>query len=141
MASRTALHRPARTPDPEDVAALYRQLRKGFEDGKNEPGAAGFYYGEYEMRRHDTTGAAKGEHLLLRGYWLLSGYVLRASRAFARQLAALPLTLLLVLVLVTFGLLIRDPAPVDDRAFLIASTGLMGKAVGNTELHADHGQC
>ncbi|WP_105975921.1 pentapeptide repeat-containing protein [Streptomyces geranii] len=37
---------PARTPDPEDVAALYRQLRKAFEDGKNEPGAADFYYGE-----------------------------------------------------------------------------------------------
>ncbi|WP_105973508.1 pentapeptide repeat-containing protein [Streptomyces geranii] len=37
---------PAHTPDPEYVAALYRQLRKAFEDGKNEPGAADFYYGE-----------------------------------------------------------------------------------------------
>ncbi|WP_164711265.1 hypothetical protein [Streptomyces microflavus] len=27
----------------------------------------------------------------------------------------------------------------DDRAFLTALTGLMGKAVGNTELHADLG--
>ncbi|WP_369228848.1 pentapeptide repeat-containing protein [Streptomyces sp. R21] len=40
---------PARTPDPADVAALYRLLRKAFEDGKNEPGAADFYYGECEM--------------------------------------------------------------------------------------------
>jgi uncharacterized protein YjbI with pentapeptide repeats len=37
--------------EPERVAALYRQLRKAFEDAKNEPGAADFYYGEMEMRR------------------------------------------------------------------------------------------
>ncbi|TQE15643.1 pentapeptide repeat-containing protein [Streptomyces ipomoeae] len=51
---RTGPHHPNpdHTPDPEDVAALYRQLRKAFEDGKNEPGAADFYYGEMEMRRH-----------------------------------------------------------------------------------------
>ncbi|WP_308407820.1 hypothetical protein [Streptomyces somaliensis] len=35
------------------MAALYRQLRKSLEDGKNEPDAADFYYGECEMRRHD----------------------------------------------------------------------------------------
>lgn len=40
---------------PAAVAALYRQLRKSLEDGKNEPDAADFYYGECEMRRHDTT--------------------------------------------------------------------------------------
>ncbi|MFJ3164370.1 pentapeptide repeat-containing protein [Streptomyces kanasensis] len=38
---------------PAAVAALYRQLRKSLEDGKNEPDAADFYYGECEMRRHD----------------------------------------------------------------------------------------
>ena len=37
---------------PERLAALYRQLRKAQEDAKNEPGAADFYYGEMEMRRH-----------------------------------------------------------------------------------------
>ena len=31
--------------------ALYRALRKGREDVKDEPGAADFYYGEMEMRR------------------------------------------------------------------------------------------
>ncbi|GHA72649.1 hypothetical protein GCM10010345_89450 [Streptomyces canarius] len=39
---------------PATLAALYRQLRKSLEDGKNEPDAADFYYGEMEMHRHDT---------------------------------------------------------------------------------------
>ena len=34
------------------IAGLYRALRKGREDAKDEPGAADFYYGEMEMRRH-----------------------------------------------------------------------------------------
>ena len=37
-------------PAPE-IAGIYRDLRKGLEDVKNEPGAADFYYGEMEMRR------------------------------------------------------------------------------------------
>ncbi|WP_348638478.1 pentapeptide repeat-containing protein [Streptomyces sp. HYC2] len=41
---------------PAQLAPVYRALRKAFEDGKNEPGAADFYYGEMEMRRHDRTG-------------------------------------------------------------------------------------
>jgi hypothetical protein len=99
---------PAGTPDPEDVAALYRQLCKAFEDAKNEPGAADFYYAECEMRRHDLTGTPKGERRLLWGYWLLSGYGLRASRAFGWLIAAMSLT---VLLLIGFGLPTRDPAP------------------------------
>ncbi|MCT9075446.1 pentapeptide repeat-containing protein [Streptomyces fulvoviolaceus] len=99
---------PSLTPDPEDVAALYRQLRKAFEDGKNEPGAADFYYGECEMRRHDHIGTPKGERCLLWGYWLLSGYGLRASRAFTWLLAAMSLT---VLLLMGLGLPTHDPAP------------------------------
>ena len=34
-----------------EIAGIYRDLRKGLEDAKNEPGAADFYYGEMEMRR------------------------------------------------------------------------------------------
>lgn len=105
---------PVLTPDPEDVAALYRQLRKAFEDGKNEPGAADFYYGECEMRRHDTTGTPKGERRLLWAYWLLSGYGLRASRATGWLLTAMTIT---VLLLMGFGLPTHDPAP--------ASTGTL----------------
>ena len=99
---------PALSPDPEDVAALYRQLRKAFEDGKNEPGAADFYYGECEMRRHDTTSTAKGERRLLWAYWLLSGYGLRASRATGWLLAAMTVT---VLLLMGVGLPTHDPDP------------------------------
>jgi hypothetical protein len=34
-----------------DIAEIYRDLRKGLEEGKNEPGAADFYYSQIEMRR------------------------------------------------------------------------------------------
>jgi Pentapeptide repeats (9 copies) len=40
---------------PAALALLYRALRKGRENAKDEPGAADFYYGEMEMRRHDQT--------------------------------------------------------------------------------------
>ncbi|MEV6682692.1 hypothetical protein AB0N09_38385 [Streptomyces erythrochromogenes] len=97
---RTGPHHPdpARTPDPDDVAALYRQLRKAFEDGKNEPGAADFYYGECEMRRHDRTGTPTTERGLLWAYWLLSGYGLRALRAFGWLVAAMAATILLLMI-------------------------------------------
>ncbi|MEV5884866.1 pentapeptide repeat-containing protein [Streptomyces sp. NPDC052020] len=90
---------PGLTPGPEDVATLYRQLRKAFEDGKNEPGAADFYYGEMEMRRHDRTGTPPGERFLLWGYWLLSGYGLRASRALGWLAVAMLVTIVLLMSL------------------------------------------
>jgi uncharacterized protein YjbI with pentapeptide repeats len=66
--------------EPARLAAVYRELRKGREDAKDEPGAADFYYGECEMRRHDP-GTPRAERLVLWAYWLVSGYALRASRA------------------------------------------------------------
>ncbi|MFC4507413.1 MULTISPECIES: pentapeptide repeat-containing protein [Streptomyces] len=91
----------SRARGPETLAALYRQLRKALEDGKNEPGAADFYYGEMEMRRRDRTGTARAERGLLHGYWLLSGYGLRASRALGWLAAAMLVTIVL---LMGFGL-------------------------------------
>ncbi len=102
---------------PDQIAAIYRALRKGREDSKDEPGAADFYYGEMEMRRQAPRGqeatrgvggvrptrkeadarrdpdtavrsAPRSERLILWFYWLVSGYGLRASRA----LIALALT-------------------------------------------------
>jgi uncharacterized protein YjbI with pentapeptide repeats len=81
-----------------EVIKSYRALRKAREEAKDEPGAADFYYGEMEMRRLGTLLlrreqwrrrsrrgwlAAQGEYTLLWLYWLVSGYGLRAWRAFA----------------------------------------------------------
>ena len=65
---------------PERVVALYRSLRKAFEDSKNEAGAGDFYYGEMEARRHAKL-SSRAERMILWFYWLLSGYGQRASRA------------------------------------------------------------
>ncbi|TMQ94747.1 hypothetical protein ETD83_23625 [Actinomadura soli] len=74
------LPEPAEVMGPARLEVLYRQLRKALEDAKNEPGAADFYYGEMEMHRASTHGI---ERILLRLYWLTSGYGLRAGRALA----------------------------------------------------------
>jgi Pentapeptide repeats (9 copies) len=103
-------HRPA-VLVPAQIAGLYRALRKGREDIKDEPGAADFYYGEMEMRRRarqaadiksperekrgkkrrrgrqatgSTTGSesrGRAERGVLTAYWLVSGYGLRSWRA------------------------------------------------------------
>ncbi|MEU9554395.1 pentapeptide repeat-containing protein [Streptomyces fumanus] len=92
---------------PAAVAALYRQLRKSLEDGKNEPDAADFYYGECEMRRHDT-GRPRGERAVLTAYWALSGYGLRATRALAWLGVTMAVTMA---VMVLWGLPAKDPEP------------------------------
>ncbi|MFJ7306150.1 pentapeptide repeat-containing protein [Streptomyces sp. NPDC099088] len=81
---------------PLQLAPVYRALRKGFEDGKHERGAADFYYGEMEMRRH-ASDIPRSERSLLTAYWALSGYGLRASRALAWLGAAMLLTILLLM--------------------------------------------
>jgi uncharacterized protein YjbI with pentapeptide repeats len=116
------LHRPYGTEWPGvlpagQIAGLYRALRKGREDAKDEPGAADLYYGEMEMRRHagrptdnlndeasrgqverpsdsstdhPTREVSRGqvERAILTVYWLVSGYGLRAWRALACLVAA-----------------------------------------------------
>lgn len=83
--------------EPGQIAGLYRALQKGREDNHDEPGAADFYYGEMEMRRHARSSPASGnassfaggasrgraERSILTVYWLVSGYGLRAWRALA----------------------------------------------------------
>ena len=81
-----AIFRPG---DPAAIASIYRALRKGREDARDEPGAADFYYGEMEMRRQrskrlETVKRASAvERYIVGIYWLVSGYSLRAWRAFA----------------------------------------------------------
>ncbi len=89
-------------PNAVQIAAVYRALRKGREDNKDEAGAADFYYGEMEMRRRaapqqrywerrhrGTATAASIESAILWLYWLVSGYGLRAWRAMAAFLVVL----------------------------------------------------
>ena len=75
----------------EGVQAAYRELRKSFEDAKNEPGAADLYFGEMEMRRMASRADPphRFENALLTAYWAISGYGLRASRALLALLLAL----------------------------------------------------
>jgi hypothetical protein len=76
--------RPHEDLEPGEVAPIYRALRKGREDLKDEPGAADFYYGEMEMRRHGAS--SRTERSVLSVLWLVSGYGLRTSRALAALL-------------------------------------------------------
>jgi hypothetical protein len=82
--------------DAGQIAGLYRALRKGREDIKDEPGAGDFYYGEMEMRRRarrttgepadepaSTLSRGRVERGILTAYWMVSGYGLRAWRALA----------------------------------------------------------
>ncbi|MCW2873420.1 pentapeptide repeat-containing protein, partial [Actinacidiphila oryziradicis] len=92
---------------PAVLAPVYRQLRKSLEDGKNEPDAADFYYGEMEMRRNDPA-RPFGERALLAVYWGISGYGLRASRALALLLLAMTGT---ILALMLWGLPADGPKP------------------------------
>ncbi|MFG3143257.1 pentapeptide repeat-containing protein [Streptomyces sp. NPDC048243] len=83
-------------PGLASLTIVYRQLRKAREDAKDEPGAADFYYGEMEMRRHGHKWK-EAERWLLQAYWLLSGYGLRASRALGWLSFAMLTTILLMM--------------------------------------------
>ncbi|MEU5213628.1 pentapeptide repeat-containing protein [Streptomyces sp. NPDC020742] len=111
---------------PAQLAPVYRALRKALEDSKNEPGAADFYYGEMEMRRHDPTGTTRAERGLLHGYWLLSGYGLRASRALGWLAAAMLVT---VLLLMGFG--IPKDSPKQE------ATGIVPPGAGKVSFEID----
>jgi uncharacterized protein YjbI with pentapeptide repeats len=110
--------REARRSDAARLAVLYRQLRKGLEEARNEPGAADLYYGEMEMRRFSTKGW--DERLLLSAYWLVSGYGLRASRSML-VLACLILTAAEAFERVGFGHHKHDPGYVDCLLYTAGS--------------------
>jgi hypothetical protein len=103
-----------------DIAAIYRDLRKGREDNKAEPDAADFYYGEMEMRRLAAP-ARSVERVLLSAYWAVSGYGLRASRAVA--------ALLVVLALGTVGFATVGFADFARVEYRPATSGAAGQPV------------
>ncbi|MFJ9460813.1 pentapeptide repeat-containing protein [Kitasatospora sp. NPDC101447] len=89
------------------IQTIYRDLRKGREDAKDEPGAADFYYGEMEMRRLAASPRSV-ERVLLTAYWAVAGYGQRASRAVLWLGLAMAAT---VLTLMAWGLPTRTPLP------------------------------
>ncbi|MEU6688097.1 hypothetical protein [Streptomyces sp. NPDC046832] len=111
---------------PAQLAPVYRALRKAFEDGKNEPGAADFYHGEMEMRRHDRTTTSRAERGLLHACGMLSGYGLRALRALGWLAAAMLIT---VVLLMGFGLPKEDPKQ--------EATGTVPPGGGKVTFHID----
>jgi uncharacterized protein YjbI with pentapeptide repeats len=110
---------------PGAIASLYRALRKSREDAKDEPGAADFYYGEMEMRRHAHRRADYGDggsrgladRGVLTAYWLVSGYGLRAWRALA-WFAGITVAFAFAFHLVGF---VRAPQPVTYWTSLLYS--------------------
>nr|WP_119580107.1 pentapeptide repeat-containing protein [Streptomyces europaeiscabiei] len=117
---------PDLTPGPDELASTYRALRKALEDAKNEPDAADFYYGEMEMRRHDHS-RPWSERALLRLYWWLSGYGLRASRALGWLIFAMGLTVMLLMLV---GLPAHPPAPGTTSVVATDTPGPGGAAPG-----------
>ncbi|MFD7533220.1 pentapeptide repeat-containing protein [Streptomyces sp. NPDC059849] len=99
---------PGAVPGLASLTTVYRQLRKAREDSKDEPGAADFYYGEMEMRRH-SFGFRRAERWLLQAYWALSGYGLRAARALAWLVTAMIVS---VFALTLWGVPSSDPEAV-----------------------------
>jgi uncharacterized protein YjbI with pentapeptide repeats len=67
--------------EPEQVAGVYRGIRRSFEAKSNQPGASDFYFGEMEMRKHSQQSSLSDKSIIWI-YWLTCGYGLRASRAF-----------------------------------------------------------
>jgi uncharacterized protein YjbI with pentapeptide repeats len=106
--------------EPGDLAALYRALRKAREENKDQAGAGDLYYGEMEMRRASRHPGGRGriraaaDRSIITAYWLLSGYGLKASRAFG---AWLLLTAAATLALKTWGI---THEPSLSRAALFA---------------------
>jgi uncharacterized protein YjbI with pentapeptide repeats len=108
-------------PVPVTVAGVYRALRKAREDSKDASGASDFYYGEMEMRRRSEPG------LLLRVYWLVSGYGTRASRALVGYLGVV---VALGLLMHQFGFEKPQPSLIRAFSFTLTSTVFVGHTPG-----------
>ncbi|WP_017626548.1 pentapeptide repeat-containing protein [Nocardiopsis chromatogenes] len=66
----------------EQMADLYRGLRRALEENADQPGAADFYYGEMLFRARAAS-TPPAERAILWAYWGFSGFGLRALRALA----------------------------------------------------------
>lgn len=123
------------------------------EDSKDEPGAADFYYGEMEMRRHDKRQevhlertlrfrnggfgvSAAAEYAILSLYWLVSGYGLRAWRALTSLIAVV---LIASVIFAFWGFAAPDqpafrPVNVDSEGALVFERQQVDQPTGLDEL-------
>lgn len=112
--------------DPAELAALYRALRKAREDNKDQAGAGDLYYGEMEMRRATSLPAGRGrirascDHAIVTAYWFLSGYGLKASRAFISW------AFVILAAAFTFYKCGISPSPTFGRAILFSIESTSG---------------
>jgi len=124
-------------PRADEVRAVYRDLRKGREDAKDEPSAADFYYGEMEMRRlagrERADGGQRGraEQAILTFYWIVSGYGLRASRATVALLTTIAASSIL---LWAYGFTPRQ-SPMRTTLFALESSSSLFRPPDKTGLH------
>lgn len=116
----TGLKAASGTVEASRIAALYRALRKSRELLKDEPGAADFYYGEMEMRRHSSR-TRFSERFILFLYWITAGYGLRGSRSI---ICLVVLALAATVTLQIAGFVGRSP-PVVRIA--LAATAMIGR--------------
>jgi hypothetical protein len=92
---------------PDQLARIYRGLRKSLEESKDYAGASDLYYGEMEMRLR-TRSTPMADRFIIAAYWVLSGYGLRASRSL----------FVLALVLASFAVLFASVGFVNDESLL-----------------------
>lgn len=90
---------------PEQLADLYRGLRRAHEENADQPGASDFYYGEM-LFRAGAPSTPPAERAILWAYWALSGFGLRALRAFAALAVLVAVT---TVVLAGWGLPDKGP--------------------------------
>ena len=110
--------------EPHQIAPIYRSLRKGQEDNKDEPGAADFYYGEMEMRRLNSR-KPWPERVVLWLYWLVSGYGLRGLRALA-SLTVVVIGLAALLHLIGYAVRPSPPSLWGSLLYAASSTLSIG---------------
>lgn len=100
--------------NPDELAGVYRDLRRNLEGRGNRAGASNFYRGEMDSRLRAATAHRRYvETLILGAYRMISGYGLSASRAAMSFIVVwLPTSLWLRLS----GLYLDPDIPLEDEA-------------------------
>jgi hypothetical protein len=76
------LNRPPSAIPANEIASIYRRLRSNLEQSNNRPAAGPFYEGEMTARRAASSWRS-ADWWTISMYWAMSGYGLRAKRAFS----------------------------------------------------------